>query len=193
MRGRRQPTSFGMRTHRVRLAGIRLCKAPFWARKALRSRTGGLAEPGKATVSKTVVGARAPRRFESCILRHTVVVQRTRRRSTRRDSRSCRFDALAGSCCTPTSGQQHDGLHGHFLANCRANTTWACPQSKTVVMPSRRNTQVARRTASSPARTGRVQRFGRADIPFDNASGRVNGSSDVAILLPSCIVCQMTR
>lgn len=31
--------------------------------------TGGLAEPGKAAVSKTVVGAGASRRFESCILR----------------------------------------------------------------------------------------------------------------------------
>lgn len=30
---------------------------------------GGLAEPGKATVPKTVVGVRASRRFESCILR----------------------------------------------------------------------------------------------------------------------------
>jgi hypothetical protein len=33
--------------------------------------SGGLAEPGKASVSKTVVGARASRRFESCILRVT--------------------------------------------------------------------------------------------------------------------------
>lgn len=32
-------------------------------------RQGGLAESGKATVPKTVVGVRASRRFESCILR----------------------------------------------------------------------------------------------------------------------------
>src|SRR5688572_809554 len=87
MRGRRQPASFGMRTHRVRLAGIRLTPARGegslvnWQSTGVKVRgtgfdslgshavPGGLAESGKASVSKTVVGARAPRRFDSCILR----------------------------------------------------------------------------------------------------------------------------
>ena len=65
-------------------------------------RQGGLAESGKATVPKTVVGVRASRRFESCILRKP---SWSNGYDAGVRSRERRFDSCRG----------HDGPHSaHF-------------------------------------------------------------------------------
>lgn len=62
-----------------------------------RAAQGGLAEPGKATVLKTVVGVRAPRRFESCILRQFQPSWSNGYDAGVR-SRERRFDSCRGHC-----------------------------------------------------------------------------------------------